>query len=187
MKRINPTWTYDLHGNELLDRYGEDIYVKFMLSKGEKWAYVSDRLRVLVLRDEGGVYIDADAEPVKPFDSVPFWDMDHVDFAYGGRSTGRKQVALARGVSFIDNTFMGSRPNGRMITILDNLWSPATVTGEGNVVNGGLCGRTIFDHQNWTCAPLGFKYIYSETLFPETIVLHDAHNLGSWRPEYKPA
>jgi glycosyl transferase-like sugar-binding protein len=184
MQRMNVGWRYRLHGNELLERYAQDPYIKFMVSKGEKPAFISDRLRVLLLRDEGGLYIDADAQPVRPFNNVPVWDKDEVDFVYGARSTARKGVAVSRGISFIDNTFMASKPNGRMIGILDRLWTPEAVTGQGQAVNGGACGRAIFDNQDWTCVALGYRYIYAEQSSPETLVLHDSHNLGSWRPEH---
>ncbi|MEY2702304.1 MAG: hypothetical protein RLY43_937 [Bacteroidota bacterium] len=38
--------------------------------KEEKWAFASDILRFIVLRDYGGVYLDVDMEIIKPIDSL---------------------------------------------------------------------------------------------------------------------
>lgn len=184
MARMNAGWKTVLHSNELLEKYGQDPYIKYMVTKGEKPAFISDRLRVLLLRDEGGVYIDADAQPIRPFALLSIWDRPGLDFVYATRCTARKGVAVARGISFIDNTFMASVPNGRMVGILDRLWTPETVTGQGQVVNGGMCGRAIFDNHDHTCIALNYRYIYAETKFPETLVLHDGHNAASWVPEH---
>lgn len=186
MRRMNPEWRHTLYGNDLLDRYRDDIYVQHMLSKGEKWAYLTDRLRILLLRDEGGVYLDVDCQPIRPLSTLPIWDDPKIDFVTALRSPHRKEVALHRGVSLVDNTFLASAKGGRMVTRLEALWTPASVTGEA-VVNGNRVGIAILENASYDTTLLNFRYIYAHESFPETIALHDYHNLGSWRPEYKPA
>lgn len=180
MQRFNPGWEYHLHGNELLEHYRDDPYVKHMLAKGEKTAFVTDRLRVLLLRDFGGIYIDADAQPVQSFDVLPLWEKSHVQFVAAMRSPHRKDVALHRSVPIIDNTFLASAPNGRLINRIASLWTPAQVTGERSAVNGHRTGIAIFENAGYDTILLDHRYIYCEQKFPESIVLHDGHNLGSW-------
>lgn len=176
MAQMNGTWKHTLHGNELLDCYGQDPYIRAMLDKAAPWAYVSDRLRILLLRDEGGVYLDADCQPIKPLDSLPIWDRDYVDFVYGMRSPHRKDVALHRSVPLVDNTFIASTKGGRMVNRLASLWSPSSV-----VIDGHATGVAILENASpMDTVPCGHKYFYAEQLFPETIALHDCHNLASW-------
>lgn len=179
-KEINPTWQHRLWGNELVTRYQSDPFIRLMVAKGDRIAYLADRLRVLLLRDEGGVYVDADAEPVKPLDSLPVWDWAHVDFVAGLRSPWRKDVALARGIPLVDNTFLASAPHGRMIERLCSIWTPGQVTGENNVINGWRTGIAILEHASYDTVLLNFRYLYCETRYPESLIDHDAQNLASW-------
>lgn len=179
MARMNGAWKYRLHGNELLERFKDDPYVRALVDQKEKWAFVMDRLRVLLLRDEGGVWLDADCQPMKPLDSLPIWDMEHVQFSAGLRSPHRKEVALYRGVPIIDNTFLASASNSHMARRLLSLWTP-----EAPVVTGHRCGIAIMEAADYSCVLLNHRYFYAEQQFPESIVLHDTHNLFSWRTDY---
>lgn len=180
MRRLNEgEFAYTLHGNEALDRYGRDPYIKYMRDGGEKLAFLADRLRLLLLRDEGGIYIDADAKPVRPFSLLnPVWELSHVDFVYGHRNPWRPKVALHRGVAFVDNTFMASAPNGRMVNNLLSLYTP-----NSKVVHGGAVGAEILRSGDWTCVDTGVNPFYSLHDTPETICLHDDINLASWVEE----
>jgi hypothetical protein len=175
MARMNPTWKHKLHGNELLERYANDPYVAEMQRRGDKLAFVGDRLRVLLLRDEGGVYLDADCQPLNALDSINCWNWEHVNFVTAMRSPTRRNVALHRAVPFVDNTFMASSKDGRMINHIADLWSPSHI-----VIDGYSTGICILANADPSAVFLGFKYIYAENQFPETLVLHDCHNLGSW-------
>lgn len=175
MERINPTWKYRCHGNELLQRYADDPYVRALVGGKEKWAFVMDRLRVLLLRDEGGVWLDADCQPLRPLDSLPIWDLAHVQFATGMRSPHRREVALYRGVALVDNHFLASAPNSHMVRRLLSLWTP-----EAPVVTGHRCGIAIMENLDHTTCIVNHRYFHAEQVYPESIVLHDTHNLGSW-------
>lgn len=176
MEGMNPTWAYKLYGNEILEKYGQDPYVKALIDQKEQWAFVCDRLRVLLLRDVGGVWLDPDCEPRKPLDTLPIWDQPHIQFATAMRSPHRKEVALYRGVPIIDNTFLASAPNSHMIRRLLSLWTP-----QAPVVTGHRCGIAIMEAIDHTTALVNYRYFYAEQAFPESIVMHDGHNLGSWR------
>lgn len=186
MARMNPTWQHALHGNELLKRYAADAYVQTLETKAREnpknYAFLTDRLRVLLLRDEGGVYLDADCQPIRTLDSLPIWDRKEIDFAYGLRSPHRREVALHRSpVPLVDNTFIASAKAGRMINRLASLWNPSSV-----VINGHQTGIGILENTDHTTVVLNHRYFYAEQMFPETIALHDAHNLGSWTDKMAP-
>lgn len=175
-KRLNPDWEHKLHGNEALERYKADPYVRNMVNSGDPMAFIADRIRVLILKEQGGVYVDADAMPLKPLSSLNIWDMPHVDFITGFRDPYRTGVALHRGISLIDNTFMASVPNGRMINRLDRKYS----TREPKV-NGHGVGVEVLANCREDTMFLNSRYFYAmKPLPPEALFDHDSINLGSW-------
>lgn len=175
MRAMNPTWEHRLGGNELLERYGQDPYVKALIDQKEPWAFVVDRVRVLLLREHGGVWLDPDCQPIRPLDSIPIWDQSHVHFAAAMRSPHRKDVALHRAVPIVDNTFIATTPNSYLIRRLESLWTP-----QAPVVNGHRIGIAIIEGADYSTVLLNHRFIYAEQQYPETVVLHDGHNLGSW-------
>jgi hypothetical protein len=178
-KGMHRFYDYRLYGNELLERYAHDPYVKFMVDKGEKWAFIADRLRVLLLRDEGGIYVDCDAMPVRSFDSIGrILDNPKVDFVTGLRSPYRKHVALHRGISLVDNTVMLSAKNGRMINRLAGLWQPGKEKQCGYDM-----GIEVLTNADDATVLLNWRYFYASESSAETIILHDTVNLGSWIPK----
>lgn len=175
MRRMNPSWSYRLFGNEIMDRYGKDPYVKELIGQGKPWAFITDRIRALLLRDDGGVWLDPDCQPLKPLDNLSsLWD-GPATFAAAFRSPDRPEVALHRGVTLVDNTFLASAQNSRMINRLVSLWRPNSV-----VVDGHACGCEIMRSAESDTVMLGYKYFYANHVLPESIVLHDPHNLSSW-------
>lgn len=52
--------------------------------KKKQWAFIADYIRLKVLLQQGGIYLDTDVEVVKPFD-----DLMHHSFFVGEESTGR--------------------------------------------------------------------------------------------------
>lgn len=181
MQSMNHGWEYRLHGNEALERYSSDPYLKVMRSRNESLAFVADRLRVLILRDQGGVYVDVDAMPLRPLDDLPIWDRPDLDFVAGLRSTQRKDVALHRGgCPIVDNTFLASAKNGRMANILCSLWTPSAMTGQGGVINGYRIGIAILENCDHNTVLLNHRFIYCESVYPESLLLHDTVNLASW-------
>lgn len=174
-RSMNPDFAYELHGNELLTRYESDPYVRHMVNNGEKWAFIVDRLRVLLLRDEGGFYIDSDARPIQPISTLPIWNMDHVDFVAGFRDPYRPGVALHRGISLVDNTCLASMPNGRIANRLVNLYNSKSPKRDGHDI-----GCEILANSREDVVWLNFRYVYGMQRHPESVFLHDDANLGSW-------
>ncbi len=181
MKKMNPTWDVRFHGNEILSTYEMDPYVRALQHLEKPWAFVTDRLRMLLLRDFGGVWLDPDCQPIRPMDTLSVWT-GPATFVAGFRSPDRPQVALHRGVSLIDNTFLASAPNSRMCQRILSLWRPQNV-----VVDGHAVGVEIIRNCHTDVALLNHRYFYSMQNMPETIVLHDHHNLESWVKETRMA
>lgn len=66
---MNPDWDCRLWDNrcELLN----DPACQKAIREGQPWAFVADRLRLLILREMGGAYCDVDAMPIRPL--TPLW------------------------------------------------------------------------------------------------------------------
>lgn len=182
MKAMNPGWGYVLFGNEALEKYGNDPYVKALLDRKRPMAFVCDRIRVLMLKEGGGIWLDPDAQPIRPLDTLAkIWDAPEVEFVMSGRNPYRPRVALSRGINVFDNTFFGSAPESRLIRRIHSLWRPEMVQ-----VDGGQCGREAFANLDGiTDRVIGYQPFYDLEIGPSTVVLHDAHNLGSWVPQIR--
>ncbi len=180
-KRLNSTWDFRIYGNEILERFGKDPYVKAMIDRGMPWAFVTDRIRVLLLQEHGGCWLDPDAQPIRPLDTLSkIWDAPEVEFVMGCRNPYREMVALSRGVTFCDNTMIASAPNSRLIRRIAALWRPETIQGT-RVINGNACGlEALANLDGITDRLLGYRAFYDMEIGPNTIVLHDPHNRGSW-------
>lgn len=175
MKKMNPTWDVRLYGNELLELYKTDPYVRALQDLKKPAAFIVDRLRMLLLRDYGGVWLDPDCQPIRPLDTLKeVWD-GHAMFVAGFRSPDRSGVALHRGITLLDNTFLASAKNSRMCQRIVNLWRPQNV-----VVDGHAVGVEIMRNCHSDVVLLNYRYFYAMQNLPETIVLHDATNLESW-------
>ena len=180
MKRMNPTWDVRFYGNEILERYGSDPYVKALMDLKKPWAFVTDRLRMLLLRDDGGCWLDPDSQPVRPLDLLSEVWNGPATFIAGFRSPDRPDVALHRGVTLLDNTFLASAPNSRMCQRILSLWRPQNV-----VVDGHAVGVEILRNCHSDVVLLNHRFFYSTHNLPETICLHDSHNLASWTEQTK--
>lgn len=176
MKRMNPDFDVRLYDNRVLETYGQDPYVKDLIDRQQPWAFVSDRIRCLLLRDHGGIWLDCDCQPLRPLSTLNHvWDSP-ATFVYGFRSPHRQGVALHRGVSLVDNTFLASAPNSRMANRLLELWTPKAFQIDGHAI-----GVQILSYADLDCTALNYRYFYALKPEPESVVLHDAHNLYTWK------
>ncbi len=67
-KKYCPEYKIVCHNEENFD-ISENRYAKEAYDAG-KWAFVSDYVRLKVLYDEGGIYLDTDVEIIKPIDDL---------------------------------------------------------------------------------------------------------------------
>lgn len=181
MKQMNPEFEYRCFGNEIMEQYGQDPYVREMMSRGEPLAFVTDRLRCLILRDQGGIWLDPDCQPVRPLNRLNHvWADPRITFVHSVRDPQRQNVHLHRGITLVDDTFLASAPGSRMINRVLEVWAPSCVRVDGHGIGVQILKYTDAD----TCN-LNYRYFYALKSEPETLVLHDATNLASWCDEHK--
>ena len=117
MKEINPDFKHFLWGNEVFSRvYKDDPFLQNYIKQPEvyKWAHIADRIRLLLLRDFGGVYVDVDAKPIKSFDSSIFLKLNkNISFFAGYRN-----INPPWNDKLIDCMILGSSKNSRIINSL---------------------------------------------------------------------
>jgi len=181
---LNPEWEHKLWGNELLERYKDDVFVNWMLETNERIAFIVDRLRVLLLRDDGGFYVDTDAYPTRPLRMIDrVWNDERVHFVCGMRNPDRRGVVLnTPGISLVDNTVLASVPGGEMIKRIDKLYR-----AESRKHTGFSTGKEILRNLDESVVVMGWRYFYAEHDNPNAICLHDSHNSYSWGQPNKEA
>ncbi len=67
-KRNNPDWEVRIWGNGTVSKF--DIYNKWVYEKMTSWAGKADVLRLEILYNHGGLYVDMDSRCLKPLDSL---------------------------------------------------------------------------------------------------------------------
>ena len=72
MKEKNPEFQHYLWGNEVLDRYKDDLFLQNYFKKSNiyGWKNAANRIKLLLLKDFGGICVDVDAKPIKGFNSI---------------------------------------------------------------------------------------------------------------------
>lgn len=176
MKKLHPDWDYKLWGNEVFeDLYPDDPFFKNYLADTEvfKWAYIADRLRLLLLRDFGGVYCDVDAKPIRSFNLVgDQLGPGHTYFA-GVRPIGQD----SNEIPLIDCTVIGATKNSRMIKHCLSLYVDLFWAWMGR----GLSDR-MWPVMGPDVALFDYRYFYDKEITDKTIICHDAedHRLWSW-------
>lgn len=84
---MNPDMEYHFWSNNLFKKYENDPLIKRMVEMDAKYPYISDRFRMLLLRDYGGIYIDVDVEPIKPLEPL-ILENENNDFTTAKRKKG---------------------------------------------------------------------------------------------------
>ena len=169
MKAMHPDWEYKLwtHDELFNDRYADDIYLQAYLKEPDtfRWAFIADRIKLLLLRDFGGVYVDVDAKYIKSFDVV----MDKLEERhtfFAGMKTYDVQSSL------IECAVYGAAPNSRLINLCldfyqDTRWAHGCMDFS-NVIVHNLEDDALL---------LSSKYFYAFEEFEETIVLHEPEDI----------
>lgn len=177
MEAMHPDWEYTLWTHDMIFNpetglYKDDPYLSNYVQnvKLYKWAFIADRIRLLLLRDFGGIYCDLDAKPIRPFDVVlETLSPQHTFFA--GMKPSQNNNTL------IDCTVYGSAPNSRMIKLI------LTCFNDVNWAHGcKTFNDIIITEMGPDVATFGYEWFYNWTISPRTIVLHDVEEtrLFSW-------
>lgn len=174
MQEMHPDWEYKLwtHDEVFNGRYKDDIYLQEYIKDPDlyKWAFISDRIRLLVLRDFGGVYCDMDAKPIRPFDVILDQLLPGQHF-FAGMKPSQDNNTL------IDCTVYGSVPNGRIINECLDCYKRVTWAHGCRTFND-----RIIEKMGPDVACFGYEYFYNWQVNDKTIVLHDVEDtrLFSW-------
>jgi len=185
MQEIHPGWEYKLWTNETVfeGQFKDDPYLKAWKDKINSEyllqpAFISDRVRLLILKEMGGIYVDIDALAIKPFDTLLDKLHDKITF-FGGATRGPVDE---HGISesIIDVTVMGAVPNARVINkILQHNDFP---------MSGLHISRDLFKYLDTDMAIFGKEYFYSSDEITEnTTIIHSPFRMLTWtekKPEW---
>lgn len=174
MQAMHPGWEYKLwkHDDIFNGIYKDDPFLKEYVTNPEvyKWAFMADRIRLLLLRDFGGIYVDLDAKPIRPFDLVLNELSDQHTF-FAGMKDSQSNNTL------IDCAVYGAAPNSRIINecleeYVDVKWAHGCKTFSEKIIKRFGMDVALFN----------YEYFYNWQLGENTIVLHDIveTRLFSW-------
>tara|TARA_Y100000033_G_C2736403_1_gene106108 strand:- start:413 stop:1054 length:642 start_codon:yes stop_codon:yes gene_type:complete len=172
MAVVNLDYDCKVWGNEVFEMYKDDPYLINYLKKPDvyRWAFICDRIRLLLLRDYGGIYCDADCKPVQSFDIVLNQLSENITFFTGLKPTQANNTLF-------DCTVYGSTPGARMIYQLMDTYHDI------NWANGcKMFSDRIIQEIEGDVACFGYEYFYDSKITDRTIVLHDVEEtrLMSW-------
>jgi len=173
MSLVNPGYEHKVWGNEVFtDLYKDDPFLQEYIKHPEiyKWAFICDRIRLLLLRDYGGIYCDVDCNPIQSFDLVrDRLNPNHTFFS--GMKPSQDNNTL------VDCTIYGSAPNSRIInvcleTYTDIYWANGCRMFSDEIIK--YCDSDV--------ALFGYEYFYDDKVTDKTVVLHDVEDtrLFSW-------
>lgn len=183
MKEVHEAdgWEYRLWGNELWDIYKSDaIVAAYFKANFDKTsvAFITDRFRLLILRDYGGVFCDVDAKLVKSFsyllDKLP----PQTNFFAGMRNL---EGTLPNAI--VEVAVMGSAQHSRVMDGVANMYDPPKADGSVSIPHGGRVGRWIVSFLDMNSVLLNYHFFYADAdkLTDESIVLQNGFELGTWR------
>lgn len=183
IKRLNPEFKHFLWGNEVLEKYKDDVFLKNYLKNPQfyKWAYISDRIRLLILKDIGGVYADVDVKPIKGFNFI-FNKLNKNTCFFGGvRREYLKNKNYEAIPPIIEPTVYGASINSRVINEILSIYTNI------NWAHGGLnISRKIMDVLAEDVILFNYKtfgYCDMHEIDENTVSLHDdtGGRLWSWK------
>ena len=169
-------YEYHLWGNELQDKYQDDIYIQqYVKCKDLMPCFIKDRYMLLLLRDYGGIGLDVDCKIVRSFDNI--LNKLHSDITYfAGTRFGDNAGAL------IECTVQGSTPNSRIIQRVLEVYEEDDMDF---VPGGGTFSTKINQELDTDVVLLNYRYFFGhyDEDFDEIILHHDEHRLFSWKKD----
>mgnify|MGYP000051498914 CR=1 FL=1 len=175
MKLLHQDWSVKLWGNEVFDLYSDDEFLNHWMTHPDpgghlKWAYISDRIRLLLLRDFGGIYVDVDAQPIRSFNMI-LEELPPEPTFFAGMKQSQDNFTL------IDCTVYGSAPNSRGVDI-----ALSTYTDINHVNGCKMFCEKLIEEMAPDIALFGYRYFYNDNPDDKKcVVLHDVEGrLHSW-------
>ena len=166
-------YVYKFWGNELWEKYKDDKFIQNYSTDIEafKLAYIVDRFRLLILRDYGGIYLDADCKMIKDFDVVFDKLNDNITYFAGVRRY------INEGAT-IEGSTQGSTKNSRVIQEFLSIYKDINWAYGGKATSDKMVEIVDTD-----VALFNYKYFLDNKITKDTIILHDPYALGTWRTE----
>ena len=173
MGYVNEGYEHRVWGNEVIHEvYKDDEYLQEYIKHPDiyKWAFITDRIRLLLLRDFGGIYCDVDCNPIRSFDLVRNQlNSNHTFFS--GMKPSQNNNTL------VDCTVYGSAPDSRIVNLCLGTYN--------NIYWANGCkmfSDEIIKHCDSDVALFGHEYFYHNEVTDKTVVLHDVEEtrLLSW-------
>jgi len=171
MKSVHEGLGYQhrLWGNELWTIYKDDPYIQSYTNTTIPLAYITDRFRLLLLRDYGGIAVDPDCEVVRPFDAI-FAKLSPNITYFAGLREEINPGAL------IECTIQGSTKNSRVVQELLKVY-----TKLGYAPGGKITSDKMIKIVDTDVALMNWEHFFDTKKGPRTIVFHEKHTLDSWR------
>ncbi len=176
MRDLHPDWEHHLWGNEIFTEvYKDDPFLQNYIKTPDlyKWAFISDRIRMLLLRDYGGIYCDVDAKPIKSFNTVRDQLGPQHTFLSGLKPSQNNNT-------LIDCTVYGAAPGSRIIDICLEVYDRISWAHGCKSFSDRIIQKMGPD-----VALFGYQYFYNWEVAEKTVVLHDVleSRLFSWVDE----
>ena len=152
VRETNPDWEYRLWDNDSLA-----YLLQYIGSKFKRLDRLSDVLRVKLLAEYGGIYVDCDCIALKPFDDLRKYDF----FAYY-QQVGKKKRR------WIENAFMGSLPSGNTIKRL----SASLDKAEQDTDTIRITREVIAKCRDRRNRVLPYYYCVARRVFDKSYILH---------------
>ena len=162
-------YMHNVWGNEIWEMYKDDPYIASYAKGTYPLAYVTDRFRMLLLRDYGGIAVDPDCEIIRSFDTILDRLSENITYFAGAREE-------IDGGALFECGIQGSTPNSRVVKELLTVWENLNYAYGGNATSNKLI--TILDTD---VALLNYQHFFTYVVTDKTILLHEAHTLDSWR------
>tara|TARA_R100001530_G_scaffold72393_1_gene51149 strand:+ start:328 stop:1023 length:696 start_codon:yes stop_codon:yes gene_type:complete len=173
MKEVHEEKGYKhyLWGNELWDKYKDDLYIDAYRGKGFPLAYVTDRFRILLLRDYGGIAVDPDCELIRSFDTILNRLSENITYFCGSRRKIDKGALFECGIQ-------GTIPNSRVIKEFVKVWD---IYGTSFAPGGLKTSNRLIEIIDTDVAILNHEHFFTYKSNKKTILLHEPHTLDTWR------
>jgi len=181
-------WQVKLWHNELWERYKDDPFViqyrKQFAKETHTIAFICDYMRLLLLRDFGGVFSDVDAilVPGMTFEKLRSTLAPQIRFFAGMRNLDDNPDTV------LDVAVLGATPQSPQILGAISVYHEKWVFDNSLVVpvihmlpQGGNVGRWINRFLDTSCFILGHHYFYDNKITEGQTIVLNTDNLGTWR------
>lgn len=173
MKSMHPDYEHRLWGNEVFtELYKSDPFLQSYTKDPAlyKWAFIADRIRMLLLRDFGGIYVDVDAKPIQSFNLILDQLQPHQTFFTGLKPSQENNTLF-------DCTVYGSAPGSRTVMEILSVYTSLTWAHGCKTFSDKIIQVIEPD-----IACFNYQYFYNWEVNSKTVVLHDVEHtrMFSW-------